>query len=77
MLKVLTVTFFDWSSSLGRDSKTNRQTKRQSQSRRSKENFTLSGNPAAFTVDLKAVRSPEGALYGQMAKQFAVRSELR
>ena len=32
---------------------------------------------AAVTVDIKNVSSPEGAVHGRMAKQFAVRSELR
>ncbi len=30
-----------------------------------------------FAIDINAVCLPEGAVYGQMAKQFAVRSELR
>ena len=37
----------------------------------------LSGYLGVFTIDINAVCSPEGAVYGQMATQFAVRSELR
>ena len=38
-----------------------------------KEIFTLSGNLVETTVEIKIVRSPDGAGHGQMAKQFAVR----
>ena len=38
-----------------------------------KEIFTLSGNLVETTVEIKTVRSPDGAGHGQMAKQFAVR----
>ena len=37
----------------------------------------MSGYLGVFTIDINAVWPPEGAVYGQMAKQFAVRSELR
>ena len=37
----------------------------------------MSGYLGVFTIDINAVWPPEGTVYGQMAKQFAVRSELR
>ena len=37
----------------------------------------MSGYLGVFAIDINAVCPPEGAVYGQMAKQFAVRSELR
>ena len=33
----------------------------------------MSGYLGVFTIDINAVWPPEGTVYGQMAKQFAVR----